>query len=112
MIYQLPFSEFPEAAVINNMDDYSHLLGYIYTDTLKWSYGGMKGRNIAAQALNIDGGMSETFIKGIRDAGFSGLYIDTFGYEDNGASIIEYYKELLEQEPLCTEDGRLYFFYI
>ncbi len=111
-VYQLPFMEFPEAAPIINMQSYSHFKGYIYTDTIKWSYGGMKGRNLTAQKLYVDNGMSESFINGIKEAGFSGVYIDSSGFEDGGTQICEFYHDYLNEEPLISKDGRLFFFVI
>ena len=112
MIYQLPIMYFPESSPIYNMDDYSHLIAYLYTDTLKWSYGGMKGRNVTATDLYIDDGMSENFLLNIKKMGFSGLYIDSYGYKDDGNEIIQFYKDILNKEPIVSDDGRLYFFKI
>jgi len=112
MIYQLPMTQFPESIPVYKMDDYSHFIAYLYTDKLKWSYGGMKGRNTIATGLFIDNGMSDTFFQGIKSAGYSGIYIDGYGYEDNGVEIVLFYTNLLNQKPLISSDGRLYFFKI
>ncbi|MBQ8108881.1 MAG: hypothetical protein IJ124_01800 [Clostridia bacterium] len=110
MIYQLPFMTFPENGPVNGMADYEPALGYVYTDHLRWSYGGMKGRNDAAQALYIDEGMSRRFVKHIVEAGFAGVYIDVKGYADNGEAVIAFYSDELGLTPLATADGWLYFY--
>ena len=112
MVYQLPHSNFPEEPAIYNMDEYALLMGYIYTDTIRWSYGGVKGRNDDSEKLYVDEGMSESFLDGIRQAGFEGLYIDGYGFEDGGNHIVEFYKSLLNENPIMSEDGRLFFFKI
>lgn len=110
MVYQLPVADFPEVSPINKMDDYSHFIAYVYTDTIKWSYGGVKGRNEIAKNLNVDNGMSLEFIKNIINAGFKGVYIDSYGYEDGGKVINEFYKTYINNDPIVSTDGR-YFFY-
>ena len=72
----------------------------------------MKGRNVTATDLYIDDGMSENFLLNIKKMGFSGLYIDSYGYKDDGNEIIQFYKDILNKEPIVSDDGRLYFFKI
>ncbi len=110
LIYELPFMQFPEVPPINGMEHYQPALGYLYTDTLRWSYGGVKGRNPAAEQLAIDEGMSEAFLRGILDAGFTGVYIDTKGFADGGAAVNAYYTETLGLTPIVSEDGWLYYY--
>lgn len=111
MIYQLPFMVFPEAAIsIVNMQDYEPALGYVYSDSLRWSYGGMKGRNDAAKRLFIDNGMSPLFVRRIQEAGFTGVYIDIDGYENDGEEIIAFYSDTLGLTPIVSEDERLYYY--
>ncbi|MDE6981258.1 MAG: hypothetical protein K2P60_07675, partial [Lachnospiraceae bacterium] len=112
MVYQLPMAEFPEYGYVYNMADYSMLRGYLFTDTIRWSYGGIKGRNDAAKGLNLDNGMSERFVHGLTDNGFSGVYIDTEGYEDGGAAINNFYQKQLGLKPLVSDDEKLYFYNI
>ena len=107
MVYQLPYMQYPEAGPINDMGDYEPFLGYLFTDTLRWSYGGVTGRNHAAEELNIDSGMSRAFLCGIDQAGFQAVYIDTYGYEDEGEEILAFYNGL-GLTPMVSEDRRIY----
>lgn len=107
MVYQLPFLNFPEAGAINNVGDYKLFAGYLFTDKLRWSYGGVRGRNNAARELNIDNGMSYLFLKGIREAGFDAVYIDLDGYGDGGVQILSFY-DSLGVEPIVSADAKLY----
>lgn len=108
MVYQLPYTDFPEVVPVHNMYDYTHLIGYLNTDDLKWSYGGVKGRNKQAKELFVDDGVTETFVQGIQQAGFEAVYIDTNAYADGGVFINSFYQETLGLEPISSEDGRLY----
>lgn len=111
MIYQIPFVGFPEIANLNNMSCYKQLSGYVYTDTLKWSHGGMRERNLQASYLWRDNGISQDFIDGIMQTGFEGVCIDLNGYrEDEWEAVISFYSDTLGLEPVVSEDGMLYFY--
>ncbi len=45
LVYQLPYLPFPEGGWTTKWPDYSHLRGYLYTRTIRWSYGAIKGRD-------------------------------------------------------------------
>ncbi|HBB72208.1 MAG TPA: hypothetical protein DCZ71_06330 [Ruminococcus sp.] len=109
MIYQLPYMQFPEVPPIENMQDYQPAVGYLYTDTLRWSYGGMKGRSDPVLDLSqLPAG--DELLNNIRDRGFAGVYIDTDGYADKGAADIAYFRDTLGIEPIVASDNTLYFF--
>lgn len=112
MVYELPYMNFPESPGIYNMLDYTHFLGYIFTDDIYWSYGGVIGRDETAKELYIDEGMSTRFLQGIKEAGFDGLYIDTYGFEDQGKEITGFYKKLIKSEPIISSDGRFFLYLI
>lgn len=111
MIYQLPHMQFPENGNINNLSDASHFQGYLFTNSLRWSYGGIKGINTAAEKLYLNNGMSESFLDALINAGFSGVYINTMGYDDNGKKIKSFY-ETRGLTPIVSEDGTLLFYNI
>lgn len=106
MVYQLPYLDFPE---VGGTFDYKHFVGYLFTDTIRWSYGGVKGRNTEAGELNIDEGMSYRFLKNIKDAGFDAVYIDLAGYDDGGSRVLNFYNGI-GIEPIISEDGMLYLY--
>ena len=110
MIYELPFMIFPETNAINEMQDYEPAIGYLYTTNLKWSYGGIRGRNTTAQNLLIDDGFSERFLYRIKEAGFNGVYIDTKGYADRGVAIIDFYSNYMGLTPIVSDDNWLYYY--
>jgi len=111
MVYQLPYMDFPEVPPLYKINDYKHFIGYMFTDELRWSYGGVKGREEAAKNLNIDEGKSINFLNGIKNAGFKAVYINTDGYADGGNQIISFYNSL-GLEPIVSADGKLYVYNI
>ncbi len=103
MIYQLPYYDYPEAG------PYKPFIGYLYTKDIRWSFGGIAGRDMKAKELYVDDGMSEMFVEGIRKAGFGKVYIDTEFYSDGGAGIINFYKKR-GTDYIESSDGKLYVF--
>lgn len=110
MVYQLPYMDFPEADFqIVNMGHYAPFLGYLYTDSIRWSYGGVKGRNTIAKEMVCDNGMSDEFLENLKQYGFAGVCIDTYGFEDSGTEVCGFY-DGLNTESKVSEDGRFYFY--
>lgn len=111
MIYQIPFIGFPEQPSLNNLSCYKQLSGYVYTDTLRWSHGGMWGRNMQALYLWADNGLSQSFIEDIIENGFEGVCIDFDGFkEKEKPSVIAFYSKELGLTPIVSEDDNLYFY--
>ena len=100
-IFQLPIVPFPENPPVYRMSDYDHLRAYLHSDTLGWSYGGVKGRasdwqqrlvGLSAESLEsrpsplppaAQDGVEECVFAHIREPGRAGLegYRNTGGYE-------------------------------
>ncbi|MGH2915572.1 MAG: hypothetical protein ACRDMX_11345 [Solirubrobacteraceae bacterium] len=109
-IFQLPYVPYPENPPVDRMMDYDLGRGYVHTTTgLRWSYGAMKGRpqDWAGADDNLP---VPTLLDGVVAAGFSGVYIDKFGYVDNAASLAAAIQADLHTKPLVSPDGRLMFF--
>lgn len=106
MVYQLPYLDYPEVSATY---DYQHFIAYLFTDKLRWSYGGIKGINMAASELNQHDGMSYAFLLGLQRAGFQAVYIDVNGYQDKeqSRSILKFY-DSLDIAPIVSEDKRFY----
>ena len=109
-IYQLPYMQFPEVPNLYQLESYDLLSGFNYSKTLRWSYGGMKGRdgdlfykNLSQQPLN-------TQIKTIKKLGFKGVYIDLRGYDDHGNHVILEVTKLLGPAFLIRQDNNVVFF--
>lgn len=110
MIFQLPYAPFPEYGRIYNMDDYSHFRAYLHSERLRWSYGMMKGRPDSDWQRLIASMSPEDMIKILSQYGFSGVYIDSYGYVEGGAQLMANISQILETAPIVSENGRLYFF--
>src|ERR1041385_3209403 len=110
MIFQLPYLPFPETPPIHNMVDYDLFRGYVHSRNLRWSYGTMKNRD-GDRALQLVTNLpTEDLVKTITFGGFDGIYVDRFGYDDDGKAIETELTKVLQTEPLRSSNGRLLFF--
>ena len=82
MIYQWVYQPFPENPPINNMGDYASVRGYLHSDTLRWSYGGYKGRKSDLWNKDLATKSITERINIISNVGFEGVYIDTCAYDE------------------------------
>ncbi len=110
-VLQLPMQPFPEAGGIVQMGDYEHLVGYVHSGGLSWSYGAMKGRpeDWTAAALTLP---TRQLLYGAAAAGFNGLWIDRAGYEDKGAALERAIQGAtgLREPTAVSSDGRRVFY--
>lgn len=52
----------------------------------------------------------DEMVQALSFAGFSGIYVDSYGYQDDGQEALSSLSSLFNQTPLASGDGRLYFF--
>ena len=112
MVYELPYMECPESAPIVKMGDYSHMIPYIHSNHLRFSYGTIKhGPEDRSMKFiqNIYKESSLYFLKLVYEYGYRGLLLDRFGFKDSGAELQRLYTVKLG-EPLISGDNRYVFF--
>jgi Ca2+/Na+ antiporter len=108
-VFQLPYVFFPEAGQIFGTGPYDQVRGWLHADSLRWSWGSVRGREGDWQAALVRLNTPDA-LDALTAVGFSGVMIDRAGYEDYGA-LIEYgYATTLGQQPRVSRDGRLLFF--
>ncbi len=110
MVYQLPYVPFPETPPVHSLLDYELFRPFLHTRELRWSYGAMKGREAGQrQAALAERPLAESLPK-LALAGFSGIYLDRAGFEDNGNAAEAELTRLLGAEPQVSKTGRQVFF--
>lgn len=110
-IYQLPYIGFPETPPLHRLLNYQMMAGVLHSTSLKWSFGGMKGRpgDLFYRSLAQESMAKQ--IEVVRNLGFQGITIDRRGYADNADALITELTLLLQQPPqLQSNDGELVFF--
>ncbi len=109
-IFQLPVVSFPENPKVNRMNDYDLGKGYLHSSGLRWSYGGVKWREGDVWQKLITAKPTQEMVEALSLAGFSGIYLDRYGYADNGAKMESDLSGLLAAQPLVSSNGRLAFY--
>lgn len=111
MVFQLPYHPYPESGVVNAMGDYSLLRGYLHSDTLRWSYGGMKGRESDQWNAMVSDLPMQDMIDAIISEGFRGIYIDTMAYtSEELAELQTEIEEVIEESAIISDNGMLLFY--
>jgi hypothetical protein len=109
-VFQLPYVPFPENPPVNGMTDYDHFRGYLHSVNISWSYGAMKGREGDLWQRQIVNEPLDIMLENLSFSGFNGIYVDSYGYADNGKEMISGLSVALQTKPLVSENKRLYFF--
>ncbi len=110
MIFQLPVKRFPETAAIERVTDYDLLKGYLHSKSLRWTYGAMRGRPSDLWQASVAANPIPEMVEAVALTDFEGIYIDRFGYRDDGAELENDLANLLNVKPLISNNGRLSFF--
>ncbi|MFA1720295.1 sugar translocase [Xanthomonas campestris pv. raphani] len=110
-IYQLPYMPFPEVPPKNGLNAYDHVVGFVHSRQLKWSYGGMKGREGDLFYRNLETRPASAQLDALRRYGFDAVYIDKRGYVDQGAGVVAEWEQALgTPTTMVREDGAVIVF--
>ena len=109
-VFQLPYVPFPENPPVHGMSDYDHFRAYLHSANITWSYGAMKGRDGDQWQREIVKKSLDKMLEDLSFSGFNGIYVDSYGYTDNGKEIISGLSSALQTTPMVSENKRLYFF--
>ncbi len=106
MIYQMPYMKYPENGGIQQMPDYAHLIGYVHSDTLRWSYGAVAGREGDAWLRAINELTLEEQLISIEEAGFVGIYVDWDAYLPDERMVMEQMlSDKVSDNPIVNASG-------
>jgi len=108
-VFEMPYVFFPEAGSIVGTGPYDQVRGWLHADSLRWSWGSVRGRDGDWQGALVRLPAPEA-LDALTAVGFTGLMIDRAGYEDRGARIEAEYTSTLGQQPQVSPDGRLVFY--
>ena len=86
-IYQLPYMMFPESGKVNNLENYELCTGFLHSNTLRWSYAGMKGRQGDLFYRGLSNKAISEQLPFVKKLGFKGIYVDRRGYADNAVAV-------------------------
>jgi phosphoglycerol transferase len=108
-VFQLPYTDFPNEVSPAKMGLNDSLRPYLHSWNYRWSWAAVVGNtsgewNRLAAALPVP-----EMLRSISQRGFSGLWLDTFGYNP-GASPENAIAQELAAAPHLSPDGRFAFF--
>ena len=66
----------------------------------------MKGRRAARWQKKVSRLPAAEMIKALVDNGFTGLYLDKFGYLDDGKELMEAISKVVQAPPIFDHHGR------
>ncbi len=102
MIFQLPAMDYPESPV-PGITPYEHLRPYLYSRTLRFSFGSVKGRGGRMLQPPVSGEDYAAFADDLQRQGFAAIFINLRGYRDGGREILASlsasgYRELVQSK--------------
>ena len=110
-IFQLPYAEYPEGDIQNDMGHLSHYIGYLHSDKLKWSFGTTDGSDTDIWYEQTASLPVDKMIQEILSKGFDGLYINRDAYEEPEWTALEKsVQEYTGVTPVVSNDERLVFY--
>lgn len=92
------------------MFDYDLLRGYLHSRHLAWSYGAVRGREAEVWQSMIAEKPPPELLEALALSGFSGLYLDRYGYPDRAAKLEGELSVVLGSPPFESNNRRLSFF--
>jgi len=111
-IFQLPYVGFPESPPRFKEPAYSHLRGFLHSNTLRWSYGGMRGREADQWRRALAELPLAEQVAIAWKSGFKGLLLDRRATPDEGVELEQGLRELGLPAPQESTDKTLAFYHM
>lgn len=88
MVFQIPIMDFPESPV-RGLSPYDHLRPYLFSKSLRYSFGSMKGREDTRWQKDLTKLSLEEAVAKLRELGFQAIMINRNGFPDQGKGFLE-----------------------
>lgn len=109
-IFQYPYASFPEHGPMGQLEDYGDLMPYVFSNTLRWSAGAVRGRRGDAWSASVAGMPPDQAVDTLVQAGFSGIYVAREAYGDFGKGLEASLKQLLGPPTITSAWGHAAFY--
>jgi phosphoglycerol transferase len=110
MIFQLPYTKFPEAPGVCQHHAYYAMRFYLHSRALRWSSGAVMGRAGDQWQEQVSSLPLEEQLEAIAAAGFQGIQVSRRGYPDQAAQLEARLRERLGMTPIVSPNDRDSFF--
>lgn len=104
MIYQIPYVPFPE------LGGYDHFRGFFHSQSLRWSYGCMRGRPGDRWHQTVAALPIPEMLETLAGAGFEGIYISRNAVPNRAQHVEAELSAWLQVDPIISDDQNLSFF--
>jgi phosphoglycerol transferase len=108
-VFELPYTPFPLESFPGKMAYYDQAKPYLHSNNLRWSWGAMEGRAGDTWVKRVAMLSVPNMLHKLVHAGFSGLWVDQFGYI-NGDSPESQLSQMLDAAPIRNGSGRILFY--
>ena len=88
MVFQLPVMTFPEMGPRGQLGDYEHFRPYLATQSLRFSYGALKGRSRSRWQREAEMLPTDELVRRLERYGFAALYLNKLGFNDRGEKLL------------------------
>ncbi|HWL01042.1 MAG TPA: hypothetical protein VNQ52_01570, partial [Microbacteriaceae bacterium] len=107
-VFQLPFIPFPESPPVGGALDPDQLRPYLHSETLRWSGGGIRGRDDIDRLGEVAALPPAAFVRGAEALGFAGVVLDRAG--DPDGAIGERLADALASPSIVSPDSRFAYY--
>ena len=107
-MFELPYRYFPEAPQVGNLGPYDLVRPYLHSEGLRWSFGGMLGRDADWQASTAVL-PADKMLDRVAAIGFGGLVYDLGSTFRSGDPTPDEISAVLGAKPVVSHDGELGF---
>ena len=88
MVFQLPVVVFPEAPPQFQLGDSEHFRPFLATDSLRFSYGSIKGRSRGQWQRDLSRLPTAEMVRALESHGFAAIYLNRRGFSDRGEALL------------------------
>jgi len=88
MVFQLPVVLFPEAPPYLQLGDGEHFRPFLATQTLRFSYGAIKGRSRGQWQRDLARLPTAELVQALESYGFAAIYLNRRGFADRGDALL------------------------
>ncbi len=81
MVFNLPYMKSFENGRTNRLYDYDHYKGYLYSDSIRWSFGAMPGTENNSWYFSTASLPEDALVYELSEKGFQGIYLNLDGYD-------------------------------
>ncbi|MGA3211067.1 MAG: hypothetical protein ABSD20_07140 [Terriglobales bacterium] len=109
LVYQMPFRVYLGDEGTGKMEPYAPAKPYLVSRTLHWSFPDIANQTLLWH-MEVARRPVPLLLPTLRSAGFSAVWLDRYGYEDDGAATIQQIESTLGQNKVITQDSRFVVF--